>query len=601
MAFGPTLGSGIFIASGEALATGGPLSLLLSYVLLSGLAYNFATTTAEVSSHLPIRHGTMYKHGFHYASPSLGFAMALLRWYTSGIFIAYEITTAMVNLGFWSPGGRTAIRIALVTAIITGLNFLPERMYTRTETVSTGVKFVTILGLLVASAIICLKDNDKGQMRGFTYWHDPGMMRPYLKNGVLGYFLGLLQCLLYSSIAFTLTPEQTVSRAEEAVSLSNMNIRTMTRRNSLHLFILYFLHALAVGMIVPYDAPGLTNGNGAGYSPYVLGLKNAQIADLPSMVTILILLSSVGSGRSFLHLSSRMLCSLSESGQVPAALKARNRWGVPYIAVLSTLPLASFALLSIARPSFDTFNWLMHFVTASGCISWICSGVVYLRFRRHHHKDQSTTRRRRMQLWASYLAISGSVSLLVASLSVRLWPATEDSQPDDSQPVATAAAIVTFSFVYLAHRLVGGRRPPINAPDDVDFERMERAQQQVSSQEPDQGAIRESTTPFWWRKVKSFIEGPYGLALPPREDTQEPSASPATMQMSSAILPRRTHPSASATPADTQQHSSSPADPHPGLSRLGDTHSDGSVHNQEYERNCRIEPLHLEDYRISWP
>jgi hypothetical protein len=37
-------------------------------------------------------------------SKSLAFASAYLRWYTLALFVPYEITSAMVNLGLWKPG-----------------------------------------------------------------------------------------------------------------------------------------------------------------------------------------------------------------------------------------------------------------------------------------------------------------------------------------------------------------------------------------------------------------------------------------------------------------------------------------------------------------
>lgn len=539
MAVGPTLGTGVFIASGQALAIGGPLSLLLAYLFLSGLSYSFATAAAQVADREPVRHGTMFRHSSRYAVRSFTFTLGYLRWYTLAMLVPYEITTAMVNLGMWHPGVKTAIRMSVVSSIIVGFNFLPERAFKRSETIFTGIKLGSSLGLLLVSAIVMIKDiPGDGPVRGFTYWHEPGAMHDYLVEGGIGRLLGLVQCVLYSSVAFILTPELTVTRAEETGPLPHRSVVATTHRDSIQLFVLYLLQALAVGVIVPYDDPGLRNGDGAGTSPYILGIQNARINDLPSVVMVLILLSSVASGRSFLFQASRMLCSLADSGHAPAAVNRRNRWDVPYVAVASTLPFAGLAWLSMLTSSTTIFNWFMHFITASGYLSWIACGILYLRFRRELQQrgelPPATGRIRRIQPWATYAGMVTSAMLLLTSLSTFAWP----SGGDRAQSVATGAAIVTFLGTFVAHRTVTIHSSPDTASDEIEIDviavepqsasdsnPVEVREREIVGSTPDLSSpeVRERTTPKWWRRLRLFIEGPYGLDLPTAEEPSCPA------------------------------------------------------------------------------
>lgn len=129
MALGPTLGTGLFIGAGQALAVGGPASLLISYAFLSLLTYFLTTTAAEVATHSPTRHGTLVANGFRYMTDSMGFAAGILRWTALAMFVPYEITTAMVNLGLWNPGLTIALRMIIITTVVVGTNFLPERYF----------------------------------------------------------------------------------------------------------------------------------------------------------------------------------------------------------------------------------------------------------------------------------------------------------------------------------------------------------------------------------------------------------------------------------------------------------------------------------------
>ena len=93
MAFLPTLGTGLFIGSGQALAAGGPLSLLLSYGFISVLVYCMGTAVAEVAAHMPMSGGTMVNHNYRYSSSHLAFSMSYLRWYSLAMLVPFESPT----------------------------------------------------------------------------------------------------------------------------------------------------------------------------------------------------------------------------------------------------------------------------------------------------------------------------------------------------------------------------------------------------------------------------------------------------------------------------------------------------------------------------
>lgn len=280
MAVGPTLGTGLFIGAGQALAVGGPASLLISYAFLSFLTYSMATTVAEVATHMPSEHGTMVTHGYLYMSSSMGFATAMLRWYSMAMLVPFQTTTAMVNLGVWQTGHNVVMRLGLITSIVVGTNFLPERFIKMSEVLFTRIKAGTIVAFLALSLSIGLGGASGHEQWGFKYWRDPGAMREYLAHGSLGRFLGLLQCLHHAAVAFTFTPELIVHRAEnseltEATKRTengqapqSSSIPSRTGADVLQTAFPYFLSAVAMGAMAPFNEPQLSNnGAGAGFSP----------------------------------------------------------------------------------------------------------------------------------------------------------------------------------------------------------------------------------------------------------------------------------------------------------------------------------------------
>ncbi|PWY73598.1 hypothetical protein BO70DRAFT_364491 [Aspergillus heteromorphus CBS 117.55] len=291
--------------------------------------------------------------------------------------VPFEITTAMVNLGLWNPEPKMAVRLSIVAILILLFNMLPQRAFRRTETVFTGLKIVTTAGLALCSLYLAIRGLPGTPVRGFRYWHEPGPLNEYLVRGNLGRFLGFLQCLLYSVISFTLTPEITVQRAEQFNNEQGPGILSRARVDSVQFFVLYLLTVFMMTFASPFDESRLTNhGMGAGESPFIVGMNRAQIPVLPVIVTALFFLSSIASGRSFLYISSRALYNLAENGHAPALFATRNRWEVPYAAIIASATFSLFAFMSLAESSSAIFNSLMYFITTSGSISWLCSCII---------------------------------------------------------------------------------------------------------------------------------------------------------------------------------------------------------------------------------
>ncbi|BAE59963.1 unnamed protein product [Aspergillus oryzae RIB40] len=446
---GPTLGTGLFIGSGQALAAGGPASLLGSYIFISVLVYCVSTAVAEIAAHLPSQTGTMVNHTYRYASSHLGFSLGYLRWFSIAALVPFEITNAMVNLGLWNPGARLAIRISIVTAVVFFFNMLPEKAFKRSEAAFTALKLVTTIGLIIISGYLAVRGVPESAARGFRYWHEPGAMNEYLTDGHLGRLLGLVQCILCSTISFIFSPELIVQRAEQVDSESVRNALDMTRIDCFHLFALYILSSLAITVSSPSDEPLLTNhGIGAGLSPYIVGIRRCGIPILPTVATALIFLSSVASGRSFLYISSRTLCSLAETGHGPELFKVRNDYGVPYISVIISALFSGFAYLSLAMSASVVFNLLMYFITTSGYISWLFSCVIYFQFRRTTALQGFTpANQTRIQPYGAYFGIAACTFLPLANallLAAPSWIVARNSIP-------AYIAVSIFLLLYFGH------------------------------------------------------------------------------------------------------------------------------------------------------
>jgi amino acid permease len=147
-------GTGLFVGSGGTLSRGGPLFILLGYIILSVLVLFIVTAITEVAAYLPVSGGTMSYYGHRNVSNSLGFAMGWLYFYSLGILVPYEITAAGLVIDYWNSPINIAVWITIFIVVIVGLNILPVQFYGETEFWFASLKVFMMIGLLILSFIL---------------------------------------------------------------------------------------------------------------------------------------------------------------------------------------------------------------------------------------------------------------------------------------------------------------------------------------------------------------------------------------------------------------------------------------------------------------
>lgn len=201
IALGGTIGTGLFVGSGQTLARGGPAFILGAYIVMSTLIFCTVAGIIEVAAYLPTPGSSMNLFGYRYVSRSLGFGLGWLYFYSLGILVPYEITAAGLVIKYWNPPVNIAVWITIMIVVIVGLNCFPVKFYGETEFWFAGTKVVMIVGLLFLSFILFWGGGPSHDRLGFRYWKDPGAANTYLKEGDTGRFLALLSTLVLSAVS----------------------------------------------------------------------------------------------------------------------------------------------------------------------------------------------------------------------------------------------------------------------------------------------------------------------------------------------------------------------------------------------------------------
>ncbi|KAF5000117.1 hypothetical protein FDECE_11279 [Fusarium decemcellulare] len=382
IAWGGTIGTGLFITTGKTLAIGGPAFLVGSYVFISVLVYFILTGVIAMATFLPVREGSMSHYGSRFVSNSLGFAMGWLYVYSFAILVPFELTACAILIDFWDPGVNSAVWITILLVLLIILNVLPVRFYGEAEFFFTGVKFVTIVGLLILSFVLFWGGGPSHQRLGFHYWKNPRAANTLILDGDAGRLVAAIATVISSALPFTFTPEMVVGTAAEIKS-PRKNVPRIARHFFWRLIVLFIGSVVGISVICPSDSAALISGSSdAGSSPWVVGIRNAGIHALDSVINAVALIAAWSTGNAFLYLASRCLHSMAIEGDAPAIFKRCTAKGVPIYAVGAVSSVSLLAYLTLNSSSSEVFNWLLNLVNTGGFLSWVCCSITYLRFRK---------------------------------------------------------------------------------------------------------------------------------------------------------------------------------------------------------------------------
>ncbi|CDR38311.1 RHTO0S03e08130g1_1 [Rhodotorula toruloides] len=397
IALGGTIGTGLFVGAGGALATGGPLGIWLGYSIMGFTVGTMMVALGEMT--------TLYPVSARFLNPAAGFALGWNYWYSYAITLPTEITAAALVIQYWRDDINVAVWITVFLVVICCFNFLGVRAYGEAEFWFSLMKIITILGLILLGIIITASGVPGTDPIGFRFWRNPGPFQQ--ENGIpgsKGRFLAFWTVLVQAAFSY-LGTEIVALTAGEAEN-PRRNVPKAIRRVFYRILFFYVIGTFIMGLIVSPNDPNLTNANGVNASPWVIAIKNAGIKGLPSVINTVVLLSAFSAGNSDLYASSRTLYGLACDGKAPAIFRRCTKNGLPIYCLILTALVGLLAYMNVSTGSTTAFNYLSNLSSITGVITWLCVCVSYIRFY-HGAKAHGLDRndfpyKAPLQPWASY-------------------------------------------------------------------------------------------------------------------------------------------------------------------------------------------------------
>lgn len=467
------------MGSGSILSESGPAPLFMGYLSMMLIVYCMMNILAEMVTFLPMKGISIPYFVGRFVDPSLAFAAGWNYWYAYAMLVAAETSAAAIVLDYWNAPVNVAVWITVVLIIILLLNVIAVSFFGEAEFWFASIKLITILGLIILGIVLFFGGGPNHDRLGFRYWENPGAFKEYQAPGATGKFLAYWHAFIRAGFAFITSPELIAIAAGETVD-PRRNIPKAARRFVWRLAIFYGFSSLLIGIIVPSNDPQLLGASNASASPFVIGIQRAGISGLNHAINGAILTSAWSAGNSFLYSGSRVLYSMSLSGQAPSFFSIINKRGVPYVAVLFTWAFGLLAYLNVSNTGATVFNWFVNISTISGFIAWIVVCITYLRFRsafEYHGLLHTLPYRTPLQPYFTYIVL-----FLIFILTLTNGFQVFIGKFDVKNFVAAYITLPIFLALYIGHK-VWYRTPWCRKLEDVDIATGKREMDELAEME----------------------------------------------------------------------------------------------------------------------
>ncbi|KAN0100780.1 amino acid-polyamine-Organocation superfamily protein [Tylopilus felleus] len=466
ISIGGVIGTGLFVGTATSLANGGPVGLLLGYVIMGSIVLAVMVSLGEMVAYLPIAGGHI-KLADRFVNPAFSFAMGWNYWYNWTLTAPAELSAAAILIDYWHPHVSNAVWVFMCIVVAVTINMLGAGAYGEAEFWFASIKVLTITGLIILGIVLDLGGGPDHDRIGFRYWKNPGPFVQYKGiAGAKGQFLGWWSVL--ENAAFSFIGTEIVAIAAGETKNPRRNLPRAIRRVYIRVLLFYILGTLVIGLLVPSTNKSLLLNSGtAAASPFVIAIETAGIKSLPSIINACLLTSAWSASSSDLYTSSRALYGLAVVGNAPKVFARTSKSGLPYVSVIFCALFMTLAFMGISSGAGTVFNWFVNMTSIAGLMTWFGICVTYVRFYgglKAQGIDRTTlpyyTRIQPFAAW--YGLITTFIICLFSGWSVFL-----KGEWNSATFVTNYLPFILFPILYIGARFF--YRTPLVKPQDMDF------------------------------------------------------------------------------------------------------------------------------------
>ncbi|GAA6012029.1 hypothetical protein JCM10207_005102 [Rhodosporidiobolus poonsookiae] len=450
IAVGGSIGTGLFIGSGQALRNGGPLGILIAWLIIGVMLINVTQALGELCCVYPVS-GGFYTLVVRFVDPSMGMALGWNYFAQWAVVLPLEITAAGITVQYWEAAANVHIGVWMTVfwiAIIL-VNVFGTLGYAEEEFWSSVLKLSVVVIFIIIGIVLNCGGGKSGpytEYIGGRYWQDPGA----LANG----FKGITA--VFVTAAFSFAGTELVGLAATETPNPRKTLPSAVKNTFWRITLIYITSLVIIGVNVPSNQETLLGGSdGAGTSPFVIMANLAGLNGLDHLINITICISVLSIGLSCVYAGSRVLTALAETGYAPKCFTYVDKSGRPLWSVIAVLAFGAISYVNISSTGETVFNWLVALSGLSTLFTWGSICVCHLRFRAawkaQGHSVEELPYTALGGVWGSWCGVILVFLVLVAQFYVALWPIggqadSASQRAEDFFAVWIALPIVLFFY-----------------------------------------------------------------------------------------------------------------------------------------------------------
>ncbi|KAM5476873.1 Amino-acid permease inda1 [Microsporum audouinii] len=377
IAIGGSIGAGLFVGSGSALAKGGPASLVIDFAIIGIMMFNVVHALGELAILFPVS-GGFYTYSARFISPAWGFAMGWNYVFQWLVVLPLELTVTSLTITYWKVNISVAVWITVFLVAIIIINIFGVLGYGEEEFWASAIKLTSIVIFMITAIVLTCgggpKDGLYGEYWGARLWYDPGAFR----NGFKGF------CSVFVTAAFAFFGTELVGLAAAESKTPLKSLPSAIKQVFWRIILFYILGLFFIGILVRSDDKRLLGANtytDSNASPFVIAAKDAGLRGFDSFINVIILISVLSIGNSAVYAGSRTLTAISEHGYAPRIFSYVDKAGRPLFSTILVIVFGGLAYVNVSGKGPVIFDWLQALSGLTALFTWGSICYSHIRFR----------------------------------------------------------------------------------------------------------------------------------------------------------------------------------------------------------------------------
>ena len=424
---GSTIGTGLFLSSGDVISSAGPGGAIVAYLIGGFIAWLMTSCLGEMSAAMPVS-GSLQAYSTEFIGPAMGFTIGWVNWIGAAATITAQIVAAAIIMQDIIPGTPTWLWIVVFSLLLFGVNFFNAKAFGNISFWVSSLKMILVVVIIIIGIAMMLGVTGGGAVGLSNYTRNGGLF----PMGIAG--IGAV--ILTSFYAYAGT-EMVASTAGEIE-----NEKDMPKAINLTIIILIAATVLSIAIVaalLPWNQASVLG------SPFVYVFRNAGLKSAALVVNVIVLTSALTSGNYFVYACSRYLWSMAKFHQAPKICAKTSKSGVPVVALTISMLFAMVGIIAEFVAQDTVYLFLVYFIGGGNIFMYSVICICQYRFRKRYLAEGGRLQDLNFKVASYPLVPILGVLAFAAMLVVTLL--------DPSEAVAIYVCAPCYLAIYIVSRI----------------------------------------------------------------------------------------------------------------------------------------------------